>query len=190
MSVVEAGRDTDAGLGSNRTAIAHGVGAGAGCDVGELYRQRSRQLERIVGACVQAPDSLIEEACQFAWARLVHHRARVRRETALAWLVQTARREALKLAGRNGREQSLEAELDEWGELPTPDPRPGPADLYEQRERLGAVSLLPPRQQRIIWLYGVGLGYEEVAARDGCTSRTVERELKRARSALRAAELG
>jgi RNA polymerase sigma factor (sigma-70 family) len=161
----------------------------AGCDVGELYRKLSRQLERTVGACVQAPDSLIEDACQFAWARLVHHRARVRRETAFAWLIQTARREALKLAGRSGRELSLDAELDEWGEIPTADPRPGPADLYEQRERLRAVGLLPLRQQRLVWLYALGLGYEEVAVHDGCTSRTVERELKRARAALRAAEL-
>lgn len=160
----------------------------AGCDVEKLYRKLSRQLERIVGACVQAPDPLIEDACQFAWARLVLHRARVRRETALAWLVQTARREALKLAGRSTRELSLDAELDEWGEIPSPDPRPGPADVYEQRERLRAVGLLSLRQQRLLWLYALGLGYEEVALHDGCTSRTVERELQRARATLRAAE--
>lgn len=164
-------------------------GENSGCDVAELYRTRSRQLERIVRACVQGPDPVIEEACQFAWARLVHHRARVRRETALAWLVQTARREALKLASRSRRDLSLEAELDEWGEIPTPDPRPGPADVYEQRERLRGVGVLPARQQRLVWLYALGLGYEEVAGRDGCTSRTVERQLQRARAMLREAEL-
>lgn len=176
MAVMEAGLETP-------------IDAG-GCDVGELYRNLSRQLERIVGSCVQAPDSLIEEACQVAWARLVLHRARVRRETALAWLVQTARHEAVKLSGRSRRELSLEAELDEWGEMARPDPRPGPADVCEQHERLRAVGLLSLRQQRLLWLYALGLGYEEVAVHDGCTSRTVERELKRARAALRAAEVG
>lgn len=190
MVLVEAGRHTAGGADRDGPAIDGQAESSAGCDVGELYRKLSRQLERIVGACVQAPDSVIEEACQSAWARLVHHRARVRHETALAWLVQTARHEALKLSGRSRRELSLEAELDEWGEIPNPDPRPGPADVCEQRERLREVSLLSLRQQRLVWLFALGLGYEEVALRDGCTSRTVERELKRARAALRAAELG
>jgi RNA polymerase sigma factor (sigma-70 family) len=159
-----------------------------GAEVGELYRALSKQLERIVRQDVRAPDLLIEDACQFAWARLVHHQARVRRETALAWLVRTAVHEALKLLGRRRRERSLDAEADERGEMPAPDLRPGPSELYDQRERLGSLATLPTRQQRLLWLYGLGLNYEEIASRDGCTPRAVERQLQRARASLRAAE--
>jgi RNA polymerase sigma factor (sigma-70 family) len=159
--------------------------ADSGCDVAELYRDLSRPLERIVRAEIHAPDALIEEACQFAWARLVHHRATVRRKTALAWLARTAMREAIRLSGRGRRELSLDAELDELADIATRDPEP--ALVCEQREQLCAVGTLPLRQQRLLWLHALGLSYEEIAVRDGCTSRTVERQLQQGRAALRAA---
>ena len=34
----------------------------------ELYGQLSKRLERIVRRDVRAPDPVIEDACQFAWA--------------------------------------------------------------------------------------------------------------------------
>jgi RNA polymerase sigma factor (sigma-70 family) len=160
-----------------------------GTDVDELYRAFSKSLERIVRHGVQAPEPVIEDACQFAWARLIHHQARVRRETVLAWLVKTAVREALKLTGHGRREQSLDAELEERGEVPAPDLRPGPSELYDQRERLRTLATLSTRQQRILWLYGLGLNYDEIASRDGCSPRTIERQLKRARESLREVEL-
>jgi RNA polymerase sigma factor (sigma-70 family) len=96
-------------------------------------------------------------------------------------LVRTALREALRLLGRDHREPPLDAQLVRRGA----DPRPGPADRYEQRERLDALSSLSLRQQRLLWLYGLGLTYDEIALRHGCTARTVERQLKRARETLR-----
>lgn len=184
MAVVQAGGIELIGA---QTMSADAGGEAVGCDLDELYRALSTRLERIVRVGVQAPDSLIEDACQFAWARLVHHRARVRRETALAWLVKTALHEAFKLLRRHRREQSLDAELQHLGELPVPDLRPGPAELYEQRERLRLLDALPVRQQRLLWMYGLGFKYEEIAARDGATTRTVERQLARARARLRQA---
>src|SRR5204863_198167 len=65
-----------------------------GVDV--LYRQLAPRLERIVRLDVRAPDVVIEDACQVAWSRLVHHCRRVRRETALPWLATTAVREAVR----------------------------------------------------------------------------------------------
>jgi hypothetical protein len=52
-------------------------------DVGDLYRALAPRLEQIVRLDVRAPDPVIEDACQFAWSRLVYHSHRVRRETAL-----------------------------------------------------------------------------------------------------------
>ena len=162
-----------------------GLSESSELDLAELYRVLSKQLERIVRGGVYAPDPVIEEACQSAWARLIDHQATVRKDGARAWLVRTAVREALRLLGRSDREPSLEAELEERGENLSADLRPGPADRYEHRERLSAIASLSRRQQRLLWLYGLGLSYEEIASRDGCTARTVERQLKRARDALR-----
>ena len=158
-------------------------------DVGELYRSLSKSLERIVRALVHAPEPVIEEACQFAWSRLVYHRDRVRRETALGWLTRTAVREAFKATRRAARELSLDAgepAADVHAQLLAP----GPAELVEQRDRLAALSSLPRRQQRVLWLRGLGLSYEEIAGRERCTARTVERQLLHARTRLRANEAG
>jgi RNA polymerase sigma factor (sigma-70 family) len=157
-----------------------------GCEVGELYRTFAKHLERVVRSDVQAPAAVIEDACQFAWARLVHHRGRVRRETVFGWLARTAMHEAFKLTRRDGSEVSLEAEIEAGRD--TSDHRPGPPDIYERRERLRTVSSLSARPQRLVWLHGLGLTYAEIANKDGCSSRTVERQLQRARATLRAAD--
>lgn len=159
-------------------------------DVDELYTALAQPLERIVRRGVQAPDQVIEEACQFAWERLVVHRSRVRRDGALAWLVKTAVREALKLVRRSRRDLSLEAEIEIGGADERSDLRPGPDEVYDRRERLSRLGALSARQQRLLWLYALGLSYEEIAAQAGCSRRTVERQLQRARATLRMLDAG
>lgn len=156
-------------------------------EVGDLYRTFGSRLPRIVRAGVQASDAVIEDACQFAWGRLLHRREDVRRETALSWLVTTAIHEALKLAGRAARELSLEAVAEQTGPFALVAPDRLPQALAEDRERLRSLAVLPTRQQRLLWLHGLGLSYEEIARSQGCTARTVERQLARARAKLRAA---
>src|SRR5690348_14955444 len=95
-------------INSERNVAAIGVG-----DVGELYGLLARRLEQIVRLDVRAPDVVIEDACQFAWSRLLHHHDRVHRETVMSWLVRTAVHEALKLLRRGRRELSLESESEE-----------------------------------------------------------------------------
>jgi RNA polymerase sigma factor (sigma-70 family) len=156
-------------------------------DVSDLYRSLSNSLQRIVRGVVHAPDPVIEEACQFAWSRLVYHQRHVRPENAQSWLVTTATREVLRLRRRATREVSLDAAVADE------DLRPvlidsGPVEPVERRERLEMLTRLPPRQRRVLWLRGLGFSYEEIARRDGCTRRTVERQLAHARLTLRAAD--
>jgi RNA polymerase sigma factor (sigma-70 family) len=164
-----------------------GVHVGGVDEVGELYGALSRRLERIVRLDVSAPEPVIEDACQFAWSRLVHHSGRVRRDSALTWLARTAVHEAFKLIRRDGRDLSLDEAADATGEWPVVSTAPGPDELLEQRQRLEQIATLPERQQRLLWLHGVGLSYAEIAASTGCTARTVERQLKRARRTMRGA---
>jgi RNA polymerase sigma factor (sigma-70 family) len=164
--------------------------------VDELYRTLASRLERLVRSDVRAPDVVIEDACQFAWSRLVVHRDRVAREAVLSWLVKTAVHEALKLIGRSGRYVSLDAVLAQSGDdaLTRVDDAltrvaPSPDELFEQRERLAALGALPERQQRLVWLHALGLSYTEMASHTGCSARTVERQLLRAKRRMREASV-
>ncbi len=154
-------------------------------DLGDLYSALSERLEQRVRRDVRAPDVVIEDACHFAWSRLIHHCDRVRRETALPWLVKTAVHEAFKLIRRDGRELSLEAALEQAGGSALCVPAPGPDELLELRERLAELRDLPERQQRLLWLHASGLSYAEIAVHEGCTRRTVERQLLRAKQRIR-----
>src|SRR5438445_11460935 len=80
-------------------------------DIERLYRDLSPGLERTVRQVVRCSDAVVEDACQFAWSRLVYHRSRVYRETAFGWLATTAIREAFKLARRNPRAPSPDEAL-------------------------------------------------------------------------------
>jgi RNA polymerase sigma factor (sigma-70 family) len=157
-------------------------------DVDALYRSVAQRLEQIVRADVRAPDTVIEDACQFAWSRLVHHAHRVRRECALAWLAQTARREAVKLVRRDGRDISLDAALEVGVPMARAAPGPEPEEVCEQRRRLALVARLPERQQRVLWLHALGLSYAEIALETGYSLRTVERQLLRAKRSVRLLE--
>jgi RNA polymerase sigma factor (sigma-70 family) len=181
----QAGRDVAVArrVGTLRDRDAPGAG-----DVGELYCRLSKRLEQIVRLDVRAQDAVIEDACQFAWTRLVNNQDRVHRETTLAWLAQTAVHEAFKLVRRDSRELSLEAEVESAGDAAVRLRAPAPDELVVARERLAQVGLLPERQQRLLWLQGLGLTYSEMAMRTGATRRTVERQVLRARHKVRGFE--
>jgi RNA polymerase sigma factor (sigma-70 family) len=164
---------------------AEGPASMIGSDVGELYGVLASRLEQIVRLDVRAPEVVIEAACQFAWSRLIDHADRVRREAVLSWLVTTAVREAFKLIRRGNRCLSLEAALEGGGDGVLVAETPGPEQLLEQRERLASIGELSERQQRFLWLQGLGLSYSEIAIHAGCTQRTVERQLLRAKHRIR-----
>ena len=169
---------------SGQPAVSRGTG-----DLGELYGQLSKRLERIVRRDVRAPDPVIEDACQCAWVALVSNRDRVRRATTLPWLVKTAQHEAFKLVRRDGRDHSLEATVETAGDRTLRLTAPGPEELAFAHDRLGQLERLPARQRRLMWLQGFGLSYTEMAQHTGDTNRTVERQLLRARQAVRGLEL-
>lgn len=152
-------------------------------DVAGLYAEQAARVRRLVGAAVRAPEAVIEDACQIAWSRLICHRERVHRQTAPAWVLRTAIREAIKLQRPSERELPLESLEVPAGALG--DPAPDLLDrLMEHRERLDAIRMLPERQRRLVWMQGLGLTYAEIASRTGDSRRTVERQLLRAKHTL------
>jgi RNA polymerase sigma factor (sigma-70 family) len=159
-------------------------------DVGAVYVAHAARVRRLVRHYVRAPEPVIEDACQTAWARLVRDRARVRRDTAVPWLVTTAIREAIKLTRRAARDLFLEDLLDDTGELPELDGRPATDEVVEWRVRLDALRVLPERQQRFVWLQALGWSYSEIEELTGATPRTIDRQLIRARRTLEIAPRG
>jgi len=160
------------------------VGSG---DMGELYVELARRLEQIVQREVRAPAPLIEDACQFAWWRLVVHAHRVQRKAALSWLAKTAVHEAVKLIRREERDLSLDARREGSGDAGLLGRSAGPDDVAEQRGQLELLCLLPARQRMVLVLQAAGFSYEETAESLGMSRRTVERQIMRGRQELRAA---
>jgi RNA polymerase sigma factor (sigma-70 family) len=157
-------------------------------EVERAYRSYAARLQRIVALGVRAPDAVVEDACQAAWSRLVDHRHKVGADGVLAWVAKTAVRDAQRSVCTDGRTCSIDAVgasdavcgVPAWPALQAP----ALEDRIEYRQRLGALAALPVRQQRLLWLSGLGFSYSEMAAREGCTLRTVQRQLLRGRHAL------
>jgi RNA polymerase sigma factor (sigma-70 family) len=154
-------------------------------DVIRLYGSFNRQLAQIVRCGLGVPERVIEDACQVAWTGLIDQREGVDRRGAGAWLVRTALREALRLARLADREPSLEQVLEDGAPHLRLASESGPEELISRRERVHRVRLLSARQQRLVWLRALGFSYEEMASYEQCTSRTVHRQLDRARRRLR-----
>lgn len=151
-------------------------------DVEGLFVAHERALRRIVRREVRAPEAVIEDACQTAWTRLISRPGTVQHEASLPWLVTTARREAIRSARGADRFVPLEELSEEASRVPV---APAPEETVELQDRLGQIRDLPRRQQQLVWLHGLGLNYEEMARHSGITRRTVERQLLRAKHALR-----
>jgi RNA polymerase sigma factor (sigma-70 family) len=154
-------------------------------DLGRLYAKLGNRLHKQVRAGVVAPEAVIEDACQLAWSRLIGYRQRVQSEKALGWLATTATHEAVRLLGREQREESLERQLEQRGEEMLHNRAPSAEEVLELRQRLCWLSGVPNRQKRLLWLQAMGLDYDEMARHEGCTRRTVERQLLRAQRAVR-----
>ena len=86
---------------------------------------------------------------------------------------------------RRARELSLDVELEQGADPVALGPEPW--ELLAERERISGVRELRDRPQRFVWLHALGLSYAEMAAHERCTTRTVDRQLARARGRLRAA---
>jgi DNA-directed RNA polymerase specialized sigma24 family protein len=112
----------------------------------------------------------------------------VRRDRAISWLITTALHEAFKVARRDGYELSLEEVMEETDDLRLSRSAPAPEEIVEPRLRLEILRELPERQERLIWLQGLGFGYPEMATETDMTIRTVERQLMKARRSLRLLE--
>jgi RNA polymerase sigma factor (sigma-70 family) len=155
----------------------------------QLYRRLTPTLKRLLARNISAPPAVIDDACQFAWAALLHERHQVVAGRELGWLLTTASREALLQLRVSRRESPVDPQAPAAVEPATVTwlSVPDPLEVIAQRQRLAQIRRLSLRQQRMIWLHGLGYGYEEISDQTGDSRRTVERQLMHARRRLSAA---
>jgi RNA polymerase sigma factor (sigma-70 family) len=154
-------------------------------DEDALYRAHAHRLRRAVRSLVGGSDDQVEDACAFAWLILL--RAQPRRETAFAWLVTVAVREAWRLTAADRAQAPVLASEPLLSDSPL-EAVAAPFDPLARmhaRERLCEVAAtLPERKLRLVALQALGYSYAEIAALTGDTPRTVDRQLRRAKRLL------
>jgi RNA polymerase sigma factor (sigma-70 family) len=145
-----------------------------------LFEEHSARLLNAVRTRVAADDTIIQDACTFAWMT-VWRRVDVDLDapTLFGYLYVTAVREAWRLA----REQT--ASLIDVSEIDAPSNERASADVISDRDAIALIGQLPERQAQVITLAALGYSREEMATILGWTVRTVDRQLGRARDTLR-----
>lgn len=137
-------------------------------DEQELFRSLSKRLLRSVGRAVNAPEAIVEEACAFAWQRLIECQPE-RTERIFAWLRKVAIHEVWRLC----RRERVAVRLDEPA---GPDGDGAGIAVHEliADDRTGLEAKLEARE-----------ALERVAALTGDSVRTVDRQLRRAHARVR-----
>jgi RNA polymerase sigma factor (sigma-70 family) len=154
-------------------------------DEGRLFTVHSAKLRSIVGREVRTSQANLDDACSFAWLQMLRYQPE--RERLLAWLCRTAIREAIKLDRRAQRS----CELVDAGEADirhadTGNPVDDRLELLAAGEAVVAARLRA-REAELLSLQVAGFSYTETARLQRTTTRTVERQLRRARGKLRSA---
>lgn len=160
-------------------------------DEAQLYEQHHQQLLRAVGLRVRGPRVRVEDACAFAWERLLERQPA--RDHILPWLITVATHEGWRLSRLDYRDARLDGRS--FAEGPTG--RPGPSEEFmpdartdsqlqlDARDALEQVAQLPPRQRKLFALQLRGFSYQETSAITGDSLRTVDRQLRRAHAQVR-----
>ena len=156
-----------------------------------LYRAHHTRLLHLTDRDVSARPQVIEDACAFAWAELVARQPA--RTSIVGWLRVVARREAIRLA-RCDRVTVLMSAIDPDGLAEhgrsTSCARASAGEHGEALEALALRAELPERKRSFLAAKVAGFSYVEIAAELGVSWLTVNRQLVRARAAIREARDG
>lgn len=170
----------------NHVQNRQGHAAARGDRIAVMHRDHARALERRVASRARAQAQTSEDACSFAWMQLLTHTAVDLDCThdVLRWLTLTATREAWRLEARCGREllvddDALEHRLNARSER-------GAGEQAARRARLDLIAQIPERPRRFLWRLALGHSYREIAMLERASATTTNKQIARAKRALRA----
>lgn len=154
-------------------------------DEHELFERYSERLRRTTQLAIRTTPDIVDDACAFAWMKLLSNQPR--RETVYAWLKTVARNRALRLdqLERDHARRSVSVDLNSGSDYLIAAER-GRAEvaqgMLELRERL---QELPPRQREIVFLHAAGWRDSELAEHYGLSYSRVNQLFARACAQMR-----
>ncbi len=164
-------------------------------EIAAMYIEHHQALRRLVHTRAlrhgRLSETIVDDACSFAWMQLVRHDhvdLRGPHWRAVGWLTQVAINEAWRLYHIEHAAMPLEPDVLDAAAAAHDHSAPGAGDVAEQRIRLELVELLPERPRRFLMRLALGYTYDEIAAAEDATYRTVNKQLVRARRLLRELE--
>lgn len=147
--------------------------------IAAFYTLKAAELQRAIRRAISGPDARVEDACSHAWCQLLSHDEVTLDARGFSWLYVVALHEGYRLGDRARREVTI----DSTERLPGRET----SDRTLHRERVALVRSLPARKRELVVLQGAGFSYAEIARMTGNSLRTVDRQLRRAKKAIRAA---
>ena len=160
-------------------------------DVAALYALHSEPLKRLVAKRATTDPDTIEDACSFAWTQLLTHEdvdLQPPHWRSLAWLTQTAMREAWRLQAQACRTVSADAATLESLAAAGGQHAPGADTVALQRGRLALVAQIPERPRRFLLRLMLGYSYQEISSQEGTTLTSTNKQIARAKRLLRQIE--
>lgn len=146
------------------TACCGASGSDLRGDESALFGAWASKLRRSVARNVNTSDTVVDDACSFAWMQLV--RCQPRRETAFPWLVKVATREAWRLDRAERASWSRGTDVTE-----AVDPHDELASRELLRDAAELIGRLHPRRRQMLIEHASGLTFDEIGERHGI-SRT------------------
>jgi RNA polymerase sigma factor (sigma-70 family) len=147
-------------------------------DEHDLYSAQHARLRAVVARAVNTSDANINDACSFAWLRLMTRQPR--RATAFAWLAKVAVREVWRL-DRAERARSARADVESPDIADEADPA---GDRIALEEVLEALAEIHPRKRSMLVMHSLGFTHAEIAAQHGVSPARARELVYRARLQL------
>jgi len=148
-------------------------------DEHELYAAEHTRLRAVVARAVNTSDANIDDACSFAWLRLLTNQPR--RETAFGWLAKVAIREAWRL---NRAERAAGAAPGDPEALEVADQADVADDRLALEETIGALAAIHPRKRAMLVMNALDFTHAEIAAEHGISPARARELVYRARLQL------
>jgi DNA-directed RNA polymerase specialized sigma24 family protein len=148
-------------------------------DEHDLYATAHARLRAVVGSAVNTSDANIDDACSFAWLKLLANQPR--RATAFGWLAKVAIREAWRVDRAERARGTITGDLNS---LEIADEANRAADRLALEETLEALAAIHPRKRAMLVMHTLGFTHAEIAAEHGISPQRARELVYRARLQL------
>jgi DNA-directed RNA polymerase specialized sigma24 family protein len=153
-----------------------------------MYATHDAELHRLVERRGSPHHATVDDACSYAWMRLLsaeHATLRPPRWQALAWLTTVAVHEAWRLNRSHRRDGPFDPEKIDTLSMHRERAVPAAHDVAALHARLNLIDEIPERPRRFLLRLALGYSYDEISAAEGVSRTTTNKQIARAKRILR-----